>query len=172
MDPNQLSEILRTGEGGYLWYRRGIVITSFVAALCMQLIGLFQMGIIRHLPEPPLPHMNADKVDSAAQAYSPFGLPIPDAFVGLVSYAITALLAVIGPDDRVFRYAWIPLLLGLKVLVDAGQAARLSYDQWAQHRAFCFWCLVAATATFTAVVLAAPETIAAVKRITGVLIRR
>lgn len=172
MDPQQLSEILRSGEGGYLWYRRGLVLTSFIAALNMMFIGLYQMGILRHLPEPPLPNMNADKVDAAPQAYSPMGLPMPDAFLGLLSYAVTAMLAVIGPVDRVERYAWIPLLLGLKVLVDATQAGRLTYDQWAHHRAFCFWCLVAATATFAAVPLAAPETIAAVKRIAGGLIAR
>ncbi len=53
MDSQSLSEVLRTGTGFYLWCRRGIVITSFVSALCMMLIGLYQMGINRHLPEPP-----------------------------------------------------------------------------------------------------------------------
>lgn len=143
------------------------MVTPFIAALCMQLIGLFQMGLIKHLPEPPLPHLDADKVDSAAQAYSPFWLPMPDAFLGLVSYAVTAALAVVGPADRVQRYAWVPLLLGLKVLVDAVQAGRLTYDQWAKHQAFCFWCLVAAFATFVAIPLAAPEAYAAAKRLLG-----
>lgn len=85
MDPQQLSEILRTGDGLYLWCRRGVVITSFIAALCKQLIGLFQMGLIRHLPEPPLPLLDADKVVSAARAYSPLWLRMSDAFLGLVS---------------------------------------------------------------------------------------
>jgi hypothetical protein len=30
----------------------------------------------------------------------------------------------------------------------AAQAAKLTVDQWTKHRAFCFWCLTAATATF------------------------
>lgn len=35
-----------------------------------------------------------------------------------------------------------------KAAVDAAQAAKLTADQWTTHRAFCFWCLTAATATF------------------------
>lgn len=128
-------------------------------------IGLFQMGIVRHLPEPPLPRMRADVVDAAASAYRPLGLPMPDAFLGLVSYAVTAALAVVGGADR-HRTLWIlPLALGVKVLVDAGQAARLSWLQWADHRAFCFWCLLAAAATFASVPLAAPEFVLACKRL-------
>jgi uncharacterized membrane protein len=164
-DPSALSEALRTEGGWILWCRRGIVITSFVAALCMMFIGLYQMGIIGRLPEPPLPRMNAEKVDAAPQAYSPMGIPMPDAFLGLFSYAVTAMLAVIAGPKRWETLWWLPLLLAVKVLIDAFQAGRLSYAQWADHRAFCFWCLVAATATFAAVPLAIPEAYLALKRL-------
>lgn len=169
MNPEQLSEVLRTGEGLYLWCRRGLVVTSFVAAACMMLIGLYQMGLIRHLPEPPFRFFNADKVDAAPEAYNRMSLPMPDAFLGLVSYAVTAALVSLGGADRFERspWLWIPLALGLKVLIDAFQAGKLSWEQWALHRAFCFWCLVAALATFVAVPLALPEFWAALKRLFG-----
>lgn len=168
MDPESLSEVLRTGEGLYLWCRRGIVVVSFVAAACMMFIGLYQMGLIRHLPEPPFRLLNADKVDAAPEAYSRLYLPMPDAFLGLVSYAITAALAALGSADRFQRWpwwGWVPLVLGLKVLADAFQAGKLSWEQWDLHRQFCFWCLVAAAATFLAVPLAVPESWAALKRL-------
>ncbi len=38
------------------------------------------MGIIEHLPEPPLPYFDADKVDAAAEAYAK--LSTPDAVIG------------------------------------------------------------------------------------------
>ncbi|MBW3597082.1 MAG: vitamin K epoxide reductase family protein [Planctomycetes bacterium] len=166
MDPQALSEVLRTGEGLYLWCRRGMVITSFVAAGCMMFIGLYQMGLIRHLPEPPFRLFNADKVDAAPEAYNRMWLPMPDAFLGLVSYAVTVALVSLGGADRFQRWPWllVPLLMGLKVVADAVQAGKLSWEQWDLHRAFCFWCLVAALATFVAVPLAAPETWAAIKR--------
>ena len=41
--------------------------------------------------------------------------------------------------------------------MDALQAAKLTYDQYAKHRAACFWCLVAAAATFVTAALVVPE---------------
>jgi hypothetical protein len=67
-----LSRELRLGSGRFLTQRRGIVGLSLLAAGSMGLITLYQMGIIRHLPEPPLPMLNADKVDASAEAYSRF----------------------------------------------------------------------------------------------------
>jgi uncharacterized membrane protein len=129
----------------------------------MALISLYQLGIIKHLPEPPLPRFDSDKVDAAPEAYSM--LSMPDAPIGLGSYAATLALAAMGGEDRVRERPWIPLALAAKVLVDAAQAGKLSVDQWTKHRAFCFWCLIAAGATFTAVPLVLPEARAALKQI-------
>lgn len=167
MSPEQLSEALRLESGLHLWCRRGIILTSFLSAVCMMIVALYQVGIVRHLIEPPLRIFNADKVDAAKEAYARMHLPMPDAFLGLISYAITAALAAIGEPQRWQRWSWLPLLLGLKVLVDAVQAGRLSWEQWSVHRAFCFWCLVAAAATFLAVPLALPESWAALRQLFG-----
>jgi len=37
-------------------------------------ITLYQTGILRHLPDPPLPGFNAEKVYGSAQAFSHIGL--------------------------------------------------------------------------------------------------
>lgn len=165
MNPEQLSEVLRLGSGLYLWCRRGIVLTSFLAALCMMIVATYQMGIVRHLIEPPLRFFNANKVDASAEAYGRMSLPMPDAFIGLVSYAITAALASLGGADRFERWWWLPLLLALKLWVDAFQAGKLSWEQWSLHRQFCFWCLLAAVASLIAVPLSIPESWAALKRL-------
>lgn len=165
MTPEELSQYLRLGEGSYLVWRRGIVVASFVAALCMQIVALYQMGILSHVPEPPLPGLNADAVDAAPEAYSPLGLPIPDALLGLVSYSVTAALAGLRGDDRVSHWPWLVIVLALKILVDAAMAGWLSYEQWSKHRAFCSWCLLAALATFASVGLVVPETVAAIRRL-------
>ena len=57
----------------------------------MGFIFLYQLGLIKHLPEPPLPGFNADKVDASSEAYAYFATP--DAVLGLTSYAITIGLA-------------------------------------------------------------------------------
>lgn len=159
MKPKELSRELREGAGGYLPQRRGIVALGLAAAGSMGLIALYQMGVIRHLPEPPIPGFDADKVDASEEAYG--HLQMGDAFIGLGSYAATMGLAAMGAKNRAATQPWIPLALFAKTGADAAQAARLTVDQWTKHRAFCFWCLLAAAATFAALPLAVPEALEA-----------
>ncbi len=58
-----------------------------------------------------------------------------------------------------------PLVLAGKIAFDVATAAKLSIDQWTKHKAFCFWCLVAATATFATAPLAIPEARTALARL-------
>lgn len=74
-----------------------------------------------------------------------------------MSYATTLTLAAAGGADRWKTRPLVPLALAAKATVDAAQAARLTYDQWAKHRAFCSWCLSAAAATFITLPLTIPE---------------
>ena len=141
MNPARLSRELRRGSG-----------LSLVSSAAMAMVGMYQIGILRHIPEPPLPLLDADKVDASAEAYARFS--VPDAFLGLGSYAATALLAAMGGRRRP---PLLPLALASKAAFDAAQAGKLSWDQWARHRAFCSWCLLAAAATFAALPLTLPE---------------
>lgn len=161
MKPEELSEQLRNGTGEFLRRRRGIVGLALTAAGSMGVISLFQTGVIKHLPDPPLPYFNSDKVDAAGEAYAMLGTP--DAALGLGSYAATLGLAAMGGENRATEKPLIPLALAAKVIFDAAQAGKLSVDQWTEHRAFCIWCLVAAGATFATVPLAFPEARAALQ---------
>ena len=161
----ELSETLRDGNSKHLRNRRSIVALSTVASGCMALIALYQMGIIKHIPEPPLPMMDADKVDASAEAYGKFRMP--DAIIGLGSYAATMSLAAIGGEDRHRTMPWLPIALAAKVAFDSANAAKLSVDQWTKHKAFCFWCLVAAGATFATAPLVVGELRAAWRAMEG-----
>lgn len=153
--PEELSRELRESDDPALARRRKVVVLSFVAAQAMQVVALYQSGVLKRVPEPDLPLLDADEVDAAAEAYRFFS--VGDAFLGLISYAVTAALAAIGPADRARTDPWLPLALAGKAVGDAAQAARLSRDQWTRHRAFCSWCLLAAGATFAVLPLAWPE---------------
>lgn len=159
LDPSSLSQQLRQGEGGHLPQRRGIVGLAFVALGCMGLIALYQMGLIKHLPDPPLPGFDADKVDASEEAYARFG--VPDAFVGLNSFSTTALLAAIGGEDRAQRHPWLPLALGGKLVFDVFQASKLTWDQFSKHKALCVWCLITTLSIYAMVPLALGEVRAA-----------
>jgi hypothetical protein len=155
MNPRILSHELREETGGSLQQRRAVVGLSLVAASSMGIIVLYQMGILKHLPEPPLPKLDADKVDASEEAYAHF--QAPDAVLGFGSYAATMALASIGGKNRTQEKPWLPLALAGKALIDAFQAARLTRDQAVKHHAYCFWCLLAAAATFATVPFALSE---------------
>jgi hypothetical protein len=163
MNPQQLGQQLRLGKGRDLALRRGTVILSMAAAASMGLITLYQMGIIKHLPEPPLPLLDADRVDASAEAYSRFSTP--DGALGLGNYAITLGLAAMGGRDRAREQPWIPLAMAAKVAFDASQAVRLYIDQKTKYHAFCSWCLLAAGATLAGMPLVLPEAFAALRQL-------
>jgi len=157
VEPTQLSRELRTSPK--LRRRRQVVGLSLIASASMGVIALYQTGLIKHLPEPPLPKMDADRVDASAEAYSRFATP--DAILGLGSYAATMGLAAMGGEDRARDMPLVPLALAAKVTFDVANAVRLTVDQWTKFRAFCFWCLIAATATFAMAPLVVGEAIEA-----------
>jgi len=165
MTPEELSDELRHGSTDDLKRRRGIVGLSLVAVGSMGLITLYQMGIIKHLPEPPLPRLDADKVDASPEAYSRFATP--DGILGIGSYAMTMGFAAMGGQDRARTQPWILLVLAAKVAFDTSQAVRLTVDQATKQKAFCSWCLLSAICTFATVPLVIPETRAAIRHLTG-----
>jgi Vitamin K epoxide reductase family len=153
----------RLGSGGFLSQRRGIVVLSLAATGSMSLISLYQMGIIPHLPEPPLPMLDSDKVDASAEAYSRFSTP--DGILGVGNYVMTAGLAAMGGQDRAKKQPWLPLALAIKVGFDTSQGVRLFFDQKNKYGSFCFWCLLAAGTTLATIPLVIPKTIAALRHI-------
>ena len=165
MTPDRLGKELREGSGEFLSRRRVIVALSLANVASMGLIALYQMGIIAHVPEPPLPRFDADRVNGSADAYAI--LEMPDAILGLGSYAATMALAAMGPADRAQSRSWVPLALAVKTLFDAAQASRLTVNELTKQRTFCLWCLLTTGATLATVPLAVPEARAALRGLTS-----
>ncbi len=128
-------------------------------------VAAYQNGLVRHVPEPPLPGLDADRVDASGEAYQ--FLKTPDAAVGLASQALTLVLAGMGTRRRVADQPWIPLVMAAKVALDAGGATFLTLEQITKHRRFCSWCLLAAAANIAAVPQVLPEARAAWRSLLG-----
>ncbi len=163
MRPEELSRQLRRGSGRYLRRRRGVVGLSLVAAGSLGLVTLYQIGLISHVPEPPLPFLDADTIDAAPEAYAM--LSMPDGVLGIGSYAVTMALAAAGGKDRTTEHPWLPMALAAKVAFDAFVAYETTVEQWEEHRAFCLWCLLSASASVATVPLVLPETSAALREV-------
>ncbi len=125
----------------------------------MALVALYQLGILKRLRQPRLPHFDTEKVHASNQAYAL--LDVPDAVLGLGSYAVTLGLAATGAPDRFRTHPWIPLAFAGKTLADAAQAGKLTRDAWVKQGAFSIYSLIAAAATFATLPLVLPEARAA-----------
>lgn len=163
MTPEELGQRLRRGSGTFLAGRRAVVGASLAAMGSLGVIALYQMGLIAHLPDPPLPGFDADKVHGSAEAYA--RLVTPDALLGLGSYAATALLAAMGGPDRATTRPWIPLALAAKVAFDVTQAGRLTLNEVTKQRALSAWSLLTTGATGATALLVVPEARAALRRL-------
>lgn len=163
--PEVLSRQLRQASDRFLRERRGVIGLSLVATTALSLISLYQMGILKRLPEPKLPRFNAEKVNSSAEAYR--WLETPDAFLGLGSYVATMTLAAMGGPNRAEEQPWIPLALASKVGADTALAGFQILMQARKLHTFCSWCLLPSAATFGSIPLVIPEARAALKQLLG-----
>lgn len=103
-------------------------------------VALHQLGVVRHLPDPPMSIFDSDGITDSPMAH-PFG--IPDALLGLASYGTTLLLIRSAPGCSAARK-----LLGAKLLLDGGVATFNMSRQVVRFGRICSWCMgtVAATA--------------------------
>lgn len=136
--------------------RKAVVGLSVFSCAVLGGIALYQTGILKHLPDPPIPNFDADAVNGSPDAYRL--LETPDALLGMVSYAVTGCLAAMGPADRSRTARWMPLAMGAKAALDVTQAARLSLKQATKFHNYSAWSLMVAGATLAAFSLTLPET--------------
>lgn len=163
--PALLSWQLRQTATPYLRERRGVIGLSLLASASLSLISLYQMGILKRLPEPKLPRVDSEEVNRSEEAYR--WLETPDAFLGLGSYVATMTLAAMGGPNRAEKQPWIPLALAAKVGLDAALAGFQVLTQARKLHTYCSWCLLTSAATVGSVPLVLPEARAALKRVLG-----
>lgn len=154
-----VSDALRRFDDPLLTSRRRVAGLSLVATGALGVVALYQYGLLRRVPEPPLPFLDADSVDATGSAY--LLLHTPDAALGMASYAATLALAGMGAADRHVTAPWLPLLLAGKVALDAVSSGFLTAEQLSGHRKLCSWCTTAAAASLLSVPAVLPEARAA-----------
>ncbi len=93
-----LSDALRRGEGDFLAERRRTALLQTAAAAALAVVGLYQFGVLRSVPELPLPGLDADRVDASGEAY--VLLRTPDSTLGVASAGVSLVLAGMGGAKR------------------------------------------------------------------------
>lgn len=159
-----LSRELRLGTGPDLKRRRWVLGLSLLGTLAGQIVLLFQMGLVRRLPDPPGP-FDSSRVDASDYGYS--RLQTPDAALMLVSYGVTAALAAAGGRDRASATPALPVALAAKTAWDSVSAVKLGQEEWAQNKALCAYCQMATVASLASFALALPEALRAIRGATA-----
>jgi uncharacterized membrane protein len=154
-----VSDALRRGGGRFLDNRRRIAVLQTAAAATLAVVNLYQFGVLRTVPEPPLPGLDADRVDASGEAYRL--LHTPDATLGITSAGVSLVLAGMGGATRHEERPWIPLLLLGKSLADAAGGLYLFAEQVTRHKRVCSWCTASAGLLLATVPAILPEARAA-----------
>jgi uncharacterized membrane protein len=123
----------------------GLLIASTAAAVITLLpVAAHQLGLIKHLPDPPSRIFDSDRITGSKSAH-PFG--VPDSLLGLGSYGVTLALALMAPECRCARR-----VLALKLAADGSLAGFNVVKQIVSFRRLCSWCTGTALCTLAMVV--------------------
>jgi uncharacterized membrane protein len=151
MTPSELSRQLREDQSPVMQRRRWIIGLSLAGVAIGKVVALYQTGIIKHLPDPPLKLFNSDKVDASDYAYK--RAQTPDALFMIITYGITAALAGAGGRDRARTHPALPLALAGKAAYDAAVCTQLGIEEWRENKALCAYCQVATLISFATLAL-------------------
>ena len=154
-DAEAISDALRRGSSPYLTARRRTAVLQMGAAATLGVVGLYQFGVLRSVPEPSLPGLGADAVDASGEAYAM--LRTPDSTLGIASAGVSLILAGMGGAKRHEEQPWIPLLLLGKSVIDAAGAVYLFAEQITKHKKVCSWCTASAAMLVATVPAVLPE---------------
>jgi len=159
---NSLSKQWRHGASKSLQHRRAIVGLSILSTSVLGLIGLYQVGILKHLP-PRTGRFSAERVHGSDEAFAI--LATPDGILGMISYSITAAAASVGSAERFATAPSLSALMGVKLVADSAFAIRLGCKEWSLWRTLSPWSLLLTASTLTSLALAVPELLAASRRL-------
>jgi uncharacterized membrane protein len=153
--PTELSRDLRRCTDPDLRRRRWLVGLSLFGVAIGQVVTLYQTGILRRLPDPPVGPFDSERVNASDYAYK--RLQLPDAVLMVATYAVTAALAAAGGRDRAERSPALPLAMAAKTGWDSYTCLKLAQEEWAENRALCAYCQVATLASLASLALSLPE---------------
>lgn len=155
--PRERSRDLRLRTDPDLRRRRWLVGLSVADVALGQIVILYQTGILRRQPDPPVGPFDPERVNASDYAYK--RLQVPDAVLMKGTYALTAGLAAAGSQDRAEREPLLPLAIAMaaKTAFDVATNLKLAQEEWAGNKALCADCQAASIISMVSLVLAWPE---------------
>ena len=125
----------------------------------MAAVSLFQTGIVKHLPDPPLDGFDSDKVNSSDTAYA---LGVPDGTLSLASLSANIPLAAAGGTARAQNQPYLPIAAAVKAGAEVLIAGWYFYRMPTKEKAWCAYCIAGALANAAIFALTVPEAVKAI----------
>ncbi len=126
----RVGEELRHSTHPLVVARRHSAVRSLGATAVLGFLSSYQLGLLHHLPDPPLRSFDADRVDGSGPAFWIFSAA--DAPIGMCSFAVTAALPGQEAPTAAKEQPLLVLSWGAKLALDAAYAVLLAVEQpWA-----------------------------------------
>lgn len=145
---------LRHARTPDLTRRRKILALSLLGMASMAPVVLYQTGLLRRLPDPPLRRFDSAAANSSDEAYK-YG--VPDGVVLTALFGLSAVLAAFGTADRSRKAPAIPLAASAKAGVESAFAAKYFSLMATGREPWCLFCIAAAFIQFAIFGLTLPE---------------
>ncbi|MEX2572681.1 MAG: vitamin K epoxide reductase family protein [Balneolaceae bacterium] len=110
-------------------------------------VSLYQMGVIRHLPDIPVKWFDSDKVNASGDAHV---AGMPDGPVSLMMYAAN-LVCTAGAIRRKKQWNVMDCLVAGNTLGQAAGGAYYLYKMAAEQKRVCLYCITGAAINFATV---------------------
>lgn len=131
---------IRKRSGKAAESRRNIGLLNAIGLINFVPVSLYQLGIIRHLPDLPGKLFDSDYVNASKDAQV---AGVPDGTVGLLIYATNLVLVGVALKKKkkgnVFDY-----MLAGNALAQAGGGAYYLYNMAARQKKICLYCMAGA----------------------------
>lgn len=162
MEAKKIRRSLLEGNSDELARRRIIVLLSAIGLADFSLISLYQTGVIKKLPDIPLPIFDSNKVNASESAYQ---LGVPDGPVSSLAYAATMVLASAGANDTSGLKPVADVALAATVAGNAAGALLYLNDMLFKQKKICVYCITGAAINFASAIIIAPVIFKSLKKI-------
>ncbi len=142
-------------------HRAPIVALALIGCAIALYLALYQLGVTASIWDPLFGRGSEAVVDSPLSR----ALPLPDAVVGALAYALDAVLGALGDEGRWRTTPWLVLLHGLVLLGLVLAGILLVLAQALLLHTGCLLCLCSAAVSFASGWLAHGEVWAAVQHL-------
>lgn len=162
MNINAIRKQLRDGKSPSLTRKRKIALLSAIGLVDFSLISLYQLGVIRHLPDFPGKIFDSDKANGSHKAYA---AGVPDGPISLVIYGLNIVLASAGGTKKSGRHPVFDVLLGGLITGTALGSIGYIYNMITEQEKACPYCILGATLNFAMVPYALPDAQRSLKKL-------